>query len=504
MAVGGCGASARQRPDEGARNVTVRPTVGELPARAKRYALVVGVDAYADAQIGQLGGAANDARLLAGALIERAGFPAEQVVLLASGEPPERQPTRGQILRRLSNLAAVVPRDGLLLFSFAGHGVERGGRAFLLPSDAQLNGDVELLEQTAVEAAWVRKRIEAAGVRQVLMLLDACRDDPAAGRSGADNALTESYRRAFNFELRNRGVEAFATIYATAVGGRAYEYKEKGHGYFTWALVEGLRGGAADARGEVTLAGLVKYVQERVPRRVALDLGPGRDQRPFADISGFRADELVVAVALAGAPQGAAEVMKPAEGGAAAAKPPEAVPPSPAAEASKAPKSKAKAGRILFFSLLKWGTKEIPVMDLLGDDKVPGGAFWLTLSKRLTDAGVSTAAAAEVESGNRLFSALLRLERGEKDAAKAMPFAVVIKSSLTRASLAPYNGLHVAEVSVSLKAIDGDSGSVIAQEVILRERGFGNDDAQAEKNALAAAGNKVSKEFVARVAAAAR
>lgn len=117
---------------------------------------------------------------------------------------------------------------------------------------------------------------------------------------------------------------------------------------------------------------------------------------------------------------------------------------------------------------------------------------------------MSTTAAAEVNSGNRLFSALLSLERGEKGAARAMPFAVVIKSNLTRASLAPYNGLHVAEVSVSLKAIDGDSGAVIAQEVILSERGFGNDEAQAQRNALAAAGEKVSADFIRRLAAAAR
>jgi hypothetical protein len=41
---------------------------------------------------------------------------------------------------------------------------------------------------------------------------------------------------------------------------------------------------------------LVKYVQETVPKRLAIDLGSTKQQKPFAVIEGFRADELVVAV----------------------------------------------------------------------------------------------------------------------------------------------------------------------------------------------------------------
>ena len=267
--------------------------VKTLPILAKRYALVIGVDQYADTQITTLGGASNDAKTLANALIQYAGFPSEQVTLLASDQPAERQPTRGNILRRLSNMAAVVPPDGLLLISFAGHGIERGGQAFLLPADSQVSNDVDLLEQTAINVTQIKDRIKKIGVKQVLMILDACRNDPV-GRANADNPLTTAYTRGFNFDLRNREVEAFATLYATEVGRRAYEYKEKKQGYFTWVLVEGLRGGAANEKGEVTLAALVKYLQERVPKRVLQDLGPGKDQKPFAVVEGYRADELVI------------------------------------------------------------------------------------------------------------------------------------------------------------------------------------------------------------------
>ena len=283
-----------QQADRGVK-LAASDSVKVLPAQGKRYALVIGVDRYADTQITTLGGASNDARTLAGALIQYAGFPSEQVTLLASDQPNERQPTRGNILRRLSNLAAVIPPDGLLLISFAGHGIERGGQAFLLPSDSQVSNDVDLLEQTAINVSQIRDRIRKIGVKQVLMIIDACRNDPV-GRANADNPLTPAYTKAFNFDLRNREVQAFATLYATEVGHRAYEYKEKKQGYFTWILVEGLKGGAANEKGEVTLASLVKYLQERVPKRVLQDLGPGKDQKPFAVVEGYRADELVIAI----------------------------------------------------------------------------------------------------------------------------------------------------------------------------------------------------------------
>lgn len=109
--------------------------VKKLPDRSKRYALVIGVDEYRDKQINRLFGAANDARTLADALVRYAGFPPDQVTLLATGEAEEREPSRANILQRLLNLNGAVPKDGLLLVSFAGHGLQRGDRAFLLPSD---------------------------------------------------------------------------------------------------------------------------------------------------------------------------------------------------------------------------------------------------------------------------------------------------------------------------------------------------------------------------------
>jgi len=288
-------ALALAQPD---RAQTIRPTapVAQLPAKNKRFAVVIGIDKYSDAQISALKGAERDAKTMADALVQYAGFPADQVTLLATSEPDARQPRRSTILRRLSNLRGLVPKDGLLLIAFAGHGMERGGKVFLLPTDAISSNDVSLLEDTAISVDRMRELIRATGVKQVMFILDSCRNDPAAGRSDTPNLMTDAYRKAFDFSARNSEVEAFVTLYAATVGQRAYEYDEMRQGYFTWALVEGLKGKAANERGEITLGGLKRYLEDTVPRLVHRDLGADRVQRPFATIEGYKAEDLVLAV----------------------------------------------------------------------------------------------------------------------------------------------------------------------------------------------------------------
>src|SRR5258708_31395257 len=108
--------STAQIPDP-ARQLQQLEPVKELPSKGKRWALVIGVDKYSDPQISPLKGSDNDARLIADSLVRYAGFPQDQVILLSTDQPAERQPTRVNILRRLSNLSTAVPKDGLLLVS---------------------------------------------------------------------------------------------------------------------------------------------------------------------------------------------------------------------------------------------------------------------------------------------------------------------------------------------------------------------------------------------------
>ncbi|HKC85418.1 MAG TPA: caspase family protein, partial [Blastocatellia bacterium] len=271
----------------------------DLPAEENRFALVIGVEDYLDERAGKFNYAASDARAVADTLQQRAGFRKDRIVLLATGEPAERQPLRSVILRQLANLPDRVSpgrasEDGLLLIYFAGHVVERGGKSYLLPSDA-LTGNDALLAETAVSVERVKESIRASGAGQVMLFFDAFRKEPLG------ESLVRG-TRGLTFDTRNQEAAAFALLLATGVGQRAYESQTKKQGYFTAALIEALKGRAAGGGREVTLDRLVKYLETNVPAEARRELGAGAEQRPLAIIEGYQSDQLTLAVSESGAP----------------------------------------------------------------------------------------------------------------------------------------------------------------------------------------------------------
>ncbi|MDQ1639673.1 MAG: hypothetical protein QOF62_3012 [Pyrinomonadaceae bacterium] len=156
-----------------AEDTSLPPLGSTFPSKAKRWALIVGVEKYAHKNIGNKKYASNDAQALAKALIDNAGFPNEQVILLTTNQPPDLQPTRTKIITQLHNLSTMVPKDGLLLVSFTGLGIEAGTQSYLLPSDALVNGQVSTLEESTISLSRVKERIKSIGASQIIILLDA-------------------------------------------------------------------------------------------------------------------------------------------------------------------------------------------------------------------------------------------------------------------------------------------------------------------------------------------
>jgi uncharacterized caspase-like protein len=274
-------------------------TINRLPSKEKRWALIIGVDNY-QRDISPLYGSVNDAKALKDALVRYAGFPEDQIVLMATDATnTDLLPTRGNILDALDKLSRQVPHDGLLLLSFSGHGISIGEDAFLVPSDGRIYESADLMRERSIDVLRVKKAIQASGVRQVLMLIDACRNYPVKDRGDTINPLTESYNAGFSFDTKNQEVDAFATIYATSLGDRAFEFFDERvqqyRGYFSYAIEEALSGKAANANGEVTLSSLISYLENTVKQRVRVE--KNQRQIPYPVTEGYRNGELVLALA---------------------------------------------------------------------------------------------------------------------------------------------------------------------------------------------------------------
>lgn len=238
-------------------------------AAPRRWAVVIGVDRYANGGIAPLEYAVADARSLAETLRSTGAFAADDVFELTSDRAGEEAPTRTNVAFRFDYLARQMkPGDELVVF-FSGHGLEMDGETFLLTQEADPRSRLTL-QQSALQPRDLFRWVQATRAGKVLLVVDACRNEPAMSRGMGDNALTPGLARDLALVSTGGGAAAgptaTATLFACSSGQRSYEWRDRGHGFFTYFLVEGLRGGAADAAGHVTLAGLVDYVQRETAR----------------------------------------------------------------------------------------------------------------------------------------------------------------------------------------------------------------------------------------------
>lgn len=168
----------------------------------KPVALVIGVDTYANVK--PLHKAVSDARAVYAALVE-AGFAEADVRLLENA-------TSAQIAAEWESLLGSVEKDGVVLFYFAGHGVELSSQNYLLPSDVLFDEhDDQRTRSTAIGMKWLidtlakkQETTNAVGI----FILDACRNDPfkGGGSAGASQGLSPVHPPRRMFVMYSAGI----------------------------------------------------------------------------------------------------------------------------------------------------------------------------------------------------------------------------------------------------------------------------------------------------------
>lgn len=226
-----------------------------------KWAVVVGVNEYQRTGVSDLKFAVSDANMFAQALVEDVGVPKDQIFLYTTdAKEPGEMPRLTNLVFRLEWLQQRVKPEDTVFFYFAGHGVESEGETFLLMDNAD-NRSKATLTMSTLNASLLFDLLDQCHAKDTLVVLDACRNDPAAGRGDQDNPMTDTMSRGLVFKPTAAAAKErhLATLFACGVGERSYEWPEKGHGYFTYFLVEGLK-----AQGKVTLGSLSNFVRDKV------------------------------------------------------------------------------------------------------------------------------------------------------------------------------------------------------------------------------------------------
>lgn len=209
---------------------------------ANKHALVIGIDNYRNLPF--LKQAAHDAEEMASALtMPEYDFS----VSLLTNEEADTKSVESQISSFFSE------DTSLRLFYFAGHGISIDSSLYLCTSDATF-------PDPGINLSKLKDKIVAAK-GTVVIILDCCHAGAAEIRE------LQGYRSLTEGDLdRVLGDLAVGKILIAACGGEenAQESESLQHGVFTFHLLEGLLGLAANMQGIITPMGLFDYTAEKL------------------------------------------------------------------------------------------------------------------------------------------------------------------------------------------------------------------------------------------------
>jgi len=151
---------------------------------AKRLALVIGNNAYEN--VPALQKAVNDSEAISQELV-KLGF------AVVSAENVGRR----AMSRALVELESKIESGDTALIYFAGHGFAVDGTNYLLPVDvpAASPGEEGLVRDASFAANGLSDRLQEKGAATVILILDACRDNPFALPGKRSIGLTRGLTR---------------------------------------------------------------------------------------------------------------------------------------------------------------------------------------------------------------------------------------------------------------------------------------------------------------------
>jgi uncharacterized caspase-like protein len=235
---------------------TSRYTFALESGRSKLWMLLVGVNEYQDQTLANLRYSALDCQGLGQALQEASqAFPQKEIIL--HHDFVEGKPTLAAIKASLAGIVASAQAQDTVLFYFSGHGLldPNHQQTVLCLADTQrqdlLNTGLRLNELLAL--------LNTCPAHSQLVWLDACHCGNmtltgAKGGSDPTGQLLDALRQ------RAANSKGFYALLSCDQGQQSWEFPDLGHGVFSYYLMRGLRGEAANEKGVIEADGLYRYV----------------------------------------------------------------------------------------------------------------------------------------------------------------------------------------------------------------------------------------------------
>ena len=235
-----------------------RKCVTSEPAPAKLWILLVGVNQYQRRDLPSLQYSAVDCQGLGEALKEAtASFTAKEVII--HHDFVSQRPDLVEVRQSIQHIITAARPGDTILFYFSGHGI-------LEPNTQQVvlclaDTDTKQLLTTGIPLNPLLKQLSNCGATQQLVWLDACHSGGMTLLGTSKISLPNPSSRLVEV-LRHQAAESkgFYALLSCDRTQQSWEFPELGHGVFTYYLMRGLQGEAADSQGVIEADALYQYV----------------------------------------------------------------------------------------------------------------------------------------------------------------------------------------------------------------------------------------------------
>ncbi len=223
------------------------------------HLMVIGINAYKNPKY-----ALNYAKADAASFKEQMEKPSDIFNDIKVHFISDAEATKTNIENAFKEIIKEAKEKDVFVFYYAGHGVmstaEKIPEFYIVPYDVvQLYGADDALAQKGISAKELQGFATNIGARKQLFILDACQSagamEAVTMRGAAEQkAIAQLARSTGTHWLMASGVEQFAT-----------EFSQLGHGVFTYALLQGLKGATDNGDKQITINELKAYLEVIVP-----------------------------------------------------------------------------------------------------------------------------------------------------------------------------------------------------------------------------------------------
>ncbi len=255
-----------------------------------RWAVLIGVEDYADSKVTSLNYSVDDVDALRQVLIDHAGYKAENITVLKDGEA-----TAAKVRSTLGTwLPRQVSDEDMVLIYFSGHGgaepsirgdVKDGTEKYMMLSDSKADD----MYGTAIPMSELARIFGRIRADKLLFAMDSCYSGATSQAEGGKGIMREGMKAiGLSDDYLNALTGSSGTVVLTASKADevSMESKGVGMGLFTHFFCQALKGdGDSDSDGLISVVELFQFLNREVPG-AAKQMGASQHPVMKGEISG--------------------------------------------------------------------------------------------------------------------------------------------------------------------------------------------------------------------------